>query len=412
MPLPYALRPLQHRNFRLWIAAQLVSLAGTWMQHTAQFWLMYRLTDSGLMLGLTGTLTLLPNLLLAFAGGAIADRFPRRGVLVAVKALAMLQATLLGLLALTGTVQPWHILALALFLGLVQALELPVRQAFVVELVPRALLPNAIGLVSSSFHVARFAGPAVAGVLIARLGEGPVILLNAASFTAPLLALWAMRLAARPAAAPGGHAGEGVFAGLAYARGHRPIRLTLVMIAAVSLLGSAATVLMPVFAAEVYGRGPETLGLLMGMLGAGSLLGALSLAWRREHGSQRRWVALAGLAVGAGLLGFSLSQVLWLGLVWLPLVGFAATTVFATGNAFIQVNVPDGLRGRVMALFAIALHGMVSLGQLALGALADLAGAPAAVSASALLLLVVSSLLALRLLRQPGGAAPEASRVG
>jgi MFS family permease len=381
------LRSLRHRNYRLWFFGQLVSLHGTWMQTTAQYWLLYRLTESGFMLGLAGTLTLLPNLLFSFLGGALADRVPKRGLLIGVKILALLQAVALGVLTLGGWIQPWHILGLALVLGLVQALEMPVRQSFVAEMVARPELANAIGLNSSLFHLARFFGPAVAGILIARFGEGPVFLINAVSFLAVIGALAAMHIAPGTQREGEGRARGGIFAGWHYARDHSPIRLTLAMIAAVSFFGGAATVLLPIFTSKVFDRGAEGLGLLMAMLGAGALAGALALARRPDADRLEQRVAATGVLVGAGWLIFARLDLYWLAMPALLVIGFAATSVYASGNALIQLSVPDALRGRVMALFTIALHGMVSLGQLVLGTAADLLGVQPTVTVSAVVLI-------------------------
>jgi MFS family permease len=387
----HTLRSLRHRNFRLFYLGQLVSLSGTWMQSLAQAWLMYRLTQSGLMLGLAGAALMLPSLVLGLYGGVLADRFSRRHLLLGAQALAMLQALVLATLTLGGWVQPWHILTLALLLGMVQAFELPARHSFVAQLVPRADLANAIALNASLFHASRLVGPAIAGVLVALIGEGWVFLINAVTFIAVLGSLLAIRLPQ----APEEHAptGKGLRAGLSYARHHAPVRAALSMVAAVSLLGSSAAVLMPVFAVEVFGVGAGRLGALMGAIGAGALVGAFVLAGRRDQVGLERVIAVAGIGTGLVLLLFALTPVFGLALVLLAGIGFCMTSVMASSNTFIQLAVPDGLRGRVMSLFSIALHGMVPLGNLAVGAVADLAGATWAVAVNGLLLMLVAAWL-------------------
>jgi MFS family permease len=288
----------------------------------------------------------------------------------------MLQALVLGVLTIGGWVTSWHVLLLALTLGLVQAVETPVRQSFIAQLVEREDLPNAIALNSSMFHLARFFGPAIAGVLVAWVGEGPVFLLNAVTFVAVLASLFALRLPARPGDAHATRGLTGMWSGFHHAVQHRLTRYLLAMVATVSLLGGSAIILMPIFVAVVFDHGPQSLGIFMGMLGAGSLMGALLLAHQRSFELLERRVALAGIGVGAGLLLFSLNELYETALVLLFVIGFASTTVFASSNALIQLAVPDHLRGRTMALFTICLHGMVSIGQLALGAAADLLGAP------------------------------------
>jgi len=392
-------RSLRHRNFRLYYLGQLVSLNGTWMQSVAQSWLIYRLTGSGFLLGLTGALTLLPNLLFGIYGGWLADRFARRRMLMIVQTLAMLQALLLGILTVSGLVQAWHILLLALALGLVQAVETPVRQSFISQLVPREDLTNAIALNSSMFHLARFIGPAIAGLLVAWIGEGPVFLINALTFVAVLISLFYLQLPPG-LARPGNRRGlTGLWSGFHYARTHALTRTLLILVATVSLLGAATAVLMPIFVAQVFSGGPQMLGIFMGMLGAGSLLGALLLAGQRDFALLERRVALAAVAVAVGLILFALNESYIPALAVLFLIGLASTTVFASSNALIQLAVPDELRGRVMALFTVSLHGMVSVGQLVLGALADLLGAPLSAGASGTVLLVFALLLGRMLYR-------------
>jgi len=367
------------------------------MQSVAQSWLVYRLTESGFMLGLVATLTLLPNLVLGIYGGWLADRFSRHKLLITVQILAMVQALILGILTISGWVVPWHILLLALALGLVQAVEAPVRQSFIAQLVLREDLPNAIALNSSMFHLARFIGPAIAGALVALVGEGPVFLINAVTFVAVLLSLFALQLPAMPKERDENRGLSGIWSGLHFAWQHKLTRLLLAVVAAVSLLGGSAIVLMPIFIVKVFERGPESLGIFMGILGAGSLMGALMLAQQREFQLLERRVAYAAVAVGIGLFVFALNESFNLALVILFMIGFASTTVFASSNAVIQLSVPDHLRGRTMALFTVCLHGMVSIGQLMLGTIADLVGAPLTLEASGTLLFVLTLLLAVAL---------------
>jgi len=384
----HALRSLRHRNFRLFYFGQLVSLSGTWMQSLAQAWLLYRLTGSGFMLGLASAASLVPSLVFGLYGGVLADRFSRRGLLIGAQTLAMVQAVVLGVLTLTGAVAPWHILTLALLLGLVQAIELPVRHSFVAGLVPRADLANAIALNASLFHASRLMGPAIAGMLVAAIGEGWVFLLNAVTFVAVLAVLVAIRLPrAEAASAPTVH---GMYAGLGYARRHAPIRAALSMVAAVSLLGSAAGVLLPVFAVQVFDVGAKRLGLLMGAIGAGALVGAFRLAGRRDPAGLERVIAFAGIGVGAALALFAATPSFLLALPLLALVGFSITSVNASSNAFIQLGVPDNLRGRVMSIYSVALHGMVPIGSLLAGAGADVIGPSLTVGVFGLALVTAS----------------------
>jgi len=383
----YTLRSLRHRNYRLYFLGQLVSLAGTWMQSLAQAWLIYRLTGSGLMLGLIGAMSMVPNLIFGLYGGVLADRLPRQNLLKIAQVLGLLQAVVLAALTLAGWVVPWHILVLALLLGFVQAFELPARHSFLAQLVPRNDLGNAIALNAGMFHMARFIGPAIAGVLVAVVGEGWVFLFNALTFIVALATLTAIRL---PEAAEGGPhtTAKGLRAGFEYAARHPAVRGGLLMMAAISLLASSATVLMPIFAAEVFGSGARSLGWLLGAVGAGAFIGAMVLAGRRDAAGLERIIAFAGLGVGLGLFAFSFTKTLAIALLILPLIGFCVTSVMISTNSFIQLSVEDNLRGRVMALFSIALHGMLPAGHLIAGASADAIGAPHTVTAAAVMLLI------------------------
>jgi len=376
-----------------------VSLNGTWMQSVAQSWLIYRLTESGFLLGLVGALVLFPNLIFGIYGGWLADRFARQKLLILAHVLAMLQALVLAVLTLGGWIMPWHILLLAFVLGLVQAIETPVRQSFLSQLVAREDLPNAIALNSSMFHLARFIGPAIAGVLVAWVGEGPVFLINAVTFIAIIFSLLTLRLPALPTRPDEKGRFKGILSGMHYAWNHKLIRSLLMLVAVVSLLGGATSVLMPIFIAQIFERGPESLGVFMSMLGAGSFLAALTLANQREFALLERRVALAAITFGIGLLVFAVNDGFVTALVILFMLGYASTTVYASSNALIQLAVEDHLRGRTMALFTICLHGMVSIGQLLLGSLADVFGAPLTTGLSGGLLLGLAILLAMILYR-------------
>lgn len=372
-------RSLRHRNFRLYFLGQLVSLHGTWMQHVAQSWLVYRLTDSSFMLGLTGFVGLLPILLFGLIGGVIADRLPRRRLLVGVQVAAMLQAALLALLTLLGWIQVWHILLLAALLGITRAFEMPARHALIAQMVERGDLLNAIALNASVFKIARFAGPALAGWLVAWVGEGMVFLVNALSFFAALAALCAMRLNESARAVPRSRRKD-LVEGVEYAWKARPIRLALGMVALLSVAGMSNSVLMPVFAREVFNAGPETLGLLLGALGVGALLGTLRLAQRSEVMGLDRLIGWAGVTTGLTLPLFAQAGDLIPALLALVVVGFSMTSVITSANTFIQLTVSDAVRGRVMALFSVLLMGLMSVGDLLAGTLGEWLGASTTVT--------------------------------
>ena len=368
-------RSLRHREFRLYFFGQMVSLHGTWMQNVAQAWLVYRLTNSSFMLGLVSFVSLVPVLVLGLVGGAAADRFPRRRLFLITQLLSLGQALTLAVLTLGGVVTVGQVMALAMVLGLAQAFEIPARHTLLAGLVPREDLHNAIALNSSLFNLARFVGPAVAGWLVALVGEGPVFLINALSFLAVVAALLAMR---PPAAPPvtGHTTGSRIGEGLRYARTQPPIRRALALVAVASLTGVPYMVLMPVFARQVFGGGPGILGVLLGAAGAGALVGALYLAQRQRSEGLERVMGAAGILAGLGLVAFSRTHALVAALAVLPVVGFAMTTLVASTNTFLQLSAPEALRGRVMSLFSVLFIGLAPVGNLSAGALAHALGAP------------------------------------
>lgn len=373
-------RSFRHRNYRLFFAGQLVSLVGTWMQTVAQSWLVYRLTGSPALLGLVGFASQIPILLLAPIGGVIADRCYRRHILLVTQATSMALASLLAFLTLSDRVQVWEVFVLAALLGLVNAFDIPARQAFVVEMVGREDLPNAIALNSSMFNGARLVGPAVAGLMVAAVGEGWCFLFNAASFLAVLGALLAMRLPARP---PGGATGKvlvQVVEGLVYVARTGPIRSLLLLLGLSSLTGMSYVVLMPVFADRILGGGPLTLGVLMSSAGFGALLGALTLAMRRELRGISTWIANGSLGFGLGLTLFAWSSNYWLSVVLLVGVGYAMMIQMASTNTLVQAMVPDAYRGRAMAAYSMMFMGMAPLGALLAGMAAEHTSAPMAVT--------------------------------
>lgn len=388
---PAMLRALRHRNFRLFFFGQLLSLPGTWIQMVAQSWLIYRLTDSAALLGLAGFANQFPVFLMAPFGGAVADRFDRRRLLIGTQVASSALALLLAALTLSGQVTVWQVFTLAALLGLVNGVDLPARQAFTVELVGREDLPNAIALNSSAFNSARLIGPAVAGVLVAATGEGWCFLLNGLSYVTVVAALAAMRLA--PVARPV-HTGSllaHIADGVRFVRGHVPIRSLLLLLGMVSLAGMPYAVLMPLFADRILGGGAQGLGILMSCAGGGALLGALALAARRSPRGLTAWVPWAAFGFGLGLVAFSLSRSFWLsGLLLVP-TGLALIVQMAASNTLLQLLVPDALRGRVMSLYSMMFMGMAPLGALLAGSLAELIGAPATVGGGGVLCMLAAA---------------------
>jgi len=377
--LPESLRSLRNRNYRLFCSGQIISLIGTWMQMVALSWLVYRLTGKATMLGLMTFCNLIPVFLLAPLGGLVADRVPLRRLLLTTQAVAMGLALGLALLTLTHQVRMWHLFLSALLLGTTNAFDNPARQVFVGETVPRADLMNGIALNSSMVTGARIAGPALAGVLVALVGEGWCFFLNAVSYLAVIAGLLAMTLPPRKPA-PVQSQGRRLLEGFALVRRTVPIRSLLVLLGLLSMLGTPYSVLMPIFAAQVFHGGARTFGLLSATSGAGALAGALTLACRPHFHGLGRWVAASALGFGLALAGFAYSRSLWLALPLLLLAGFCYMVEMAATNTLLQMMVPDGFRGRVMSIYAMMFLGMAPLGGLLAGGLAHRLGAPLTVA--------------------------------
>ena len=407
-------RALRHRNFRLFLGGQIISLAGTWMQQVALAWLVYRLTRSPFLLGLVGFAGQLPSLLLAPLAGVWADRSDRRRIVIATQALAMFQALVLSALVLTGRVAVVHVLVLSVFLGLVNGVDVPTRQAFLVEMVRgREDLANAIALNSSVFNAARLVGPAIAGFMIGLVGEGVVFLLNGLSYVAVIAALLAMEIDPRPAARrPTQPVWRELKEGVGYVLGFEPIRSLLLLIGLVSLVGVPFTVLMPVFATDVLHGGAHTLGLLMSSLGVGALGGALFLAARRSVRGLGRIILAAVTLFGLCLAGFGFSRNEWLSMALLVAAGFGMMVHMASSNTILQTIVDEDKRGRVMSFYAMAFMGTVPLGSLLSGALAARLGAPATVVLGGALCLLGAAAFARALPRLREQIRPIYARLG
>jgi MFS family permease len=359
-------RALSSRNYRIYFAGQLVSLAGTWMQQIAMIWLAWRLSNSAAVLGMVGFASQIPILVLGPFAGVITDRFDRRRILLATQVAAMLQAVVLTLLTWSGQVTPGWLIGLALLLGTINALDLPARQAFSAQLVEkREDLPNAIALNSLLMNSARFVGPALAGFAVATIGEAWCFAINAASYLAVLLALLAIRVV--PHRGEPGSAWQSFREGIAYVLGHQDIRPRLLTVAAVSFLVTPYAVMMPLFASEIYGGDARAYGLLIGSAGAGALFAGLYLASRQGTERLPRRVADAVLVAGAALTLFALNTVLALGFAIVMVLGFAVIAFIAGSNTLVQMQVADAYRGRVMAIFSMAFLGIAPLGSFTVG---------------------------------------------
>jgi MFS family permease len=369
-------RSLKHRNFQLFFSGQLISLVGTWMDTIAEAWLVYRLTGSSLLLGTVAFVGQIPVFLFAPLGGMAADRWNRRKIVIATQTVSMILAFLLAVLTLTKRITVAEVMVLAALMGVVNAFDLPARQAFLVEMVGREDLMNAIALNSSIFNGARIIGPSVAGVLVASVGEGWCFFANSVSYIAVIAGLLLMRIPPRTRQRELGSPFDHIVEGFRFVRDTAPIRAVLTLLGLVSLAAMPYAVLMPIFAARVLHGNARTLGALMTATGVGALGGALLLASRTKVQGLGRWITIACGCVGVSLIFFSLSRWQVLSTILLVPVGFSMMTYMASSNTLIQSMVPDRLRGRVMAVYAMMFMGMAPLGALLAGFSADHVGAP------------------------------------
>jgi MFS family permease len=348
------------------------------MQQVALTWLVYRLTGSAFLLGIVGFSGQLPTFILSPFAGVLADRVNRRRVVIITQTLAMVQATVLAVLTLSGIIAVWHIVALSVVLGLVNAFDVPTRQSFMLDIVEsRDDLGNAIALNSSMFNGARLVGPSIAGIVIAAIGEGLCFLLNAISYVAVIIALFAMRIHPKHGAAKRPQKVlEGFTEGFAYAFGFAPIRSILLLLSLVSVMGMPYTILMPVFAKDILHGGPHTLGFLMGATGVGAMTGALTLASRKSVRGLAKWIPIAASIFAVGLIGFALSRLIWLSMILLFVTGVGMMVQMASSNTIIQTIADDSKRGRVMSFYAMSFMGMAPFGSLLSGSLASSIDAP------------------------------------
>jgi MFS family permease len=385
------------------------------MQTIAQQWLVYRLTGSAMMLGLVNIMGLIPLLPLSLWGGSLADRFPKRSILVITQTAMMVQAFILAALAWTGAAEVWHVMVMAMALGAASAVDIPARQAFLVEMVEgREDLTNAIGLNSTIFNAARALGPAVAGMAVATTGEAGAFLVNGLSFIAVIVALLMMRLPARPPRGKVRSIGSHMVEGARYVWGQQVVLVLLSMVAVSAFLSMPYTTLLPVFAQDVLQESAQpllsflgtwitfqspdalTYGLLMAATGLGAVVGALFVASLPDTARRGRWLTLGNLAFPALLVGMALSRSFPLTLVLLVGIGFNYVAQNALANTLIQIAVPDDLRGRVMSFYSLTFQGMMRLGGMQAGVMGDLVGTPLAVGLGAAVCLVYGVLVAWR----------------
>ncbi|HEY7352840.1 MAG TPA: MFS transporter [Terriglobales bacterium] len=382
LSLPVTLRALKHRNFQLFFSGQLISLIGTWMQNVAQAWLVYRLTGSSLLLGSVAFAGQIPVFLTSPLGGIAADRYNRHRVVIGTQTTSMILAFVFAALTLTNRITVFEIFVLAVLRGIVNAFDIPGRQAFLVEMVGKEDLMNAIALNSSMFNGARIVGPAIAGIVVAKIGEGWCFFSDAVSYIAVIIGLLMMHVAPREQR-PTGSPIEHVIEGFRFVRETAPIRALLLLLGLVSLVAMPYTVLMPVFADRILHGGARGLGILMGATGVGALLGALTLATRTGVYGLGRWVMFSCGGFSLFLIGFAFSKTFWLSTALLVPVGFCMMLQMSSSNTLIQAMVPDRLRGRVMSVYSMMFMGMGPFGALIAGVIADHLGAPLAVTMGA-----------------------------
>jgi MFS family permease len=408
--LPATFRALRHRNYRLFFFGQMVSLIGTWMQMIAQQWLVYRLTGSATMLGVVSLIGLLPSIPMSLWGGSLADRYPKRNILIVVQATMMIQAFILSALTGTGLVQVWHVLVLAAVLASANAIDMPVRQSFVVEMVEgREDLTNAIGLNSTIFNAARAIGPALAGVMVAATGEAGAFFLNGVSFIAVLAGLFLMRIPAQPQRRTRASFGPHILEAARFVADRRPVLVLISLVAASAFLSMPYSTLLPVFAKTILKssaepmlaavctgsralldcRSPDALtyGLLMAAVGAGAVVGALTVASLPAQARRGPLLTAGNLLFPALLVGMALSRSFALTSALLLGVGFSFVFQQTLGNTLMQITTPDEMRGRVMSFYTMTTQIAMRLGGMQAGSMADLFGAAIAVGVGAALCL-------------------------
>ncbi len=388
---------LRHPNYRLWFLGQLVSLAGSWMQTTAQGYLVFELTRSPVFLGYVGFAAGIPSWIFTLYGGVIADRLPRRMVIMFAQSAMMVLAFVLAGLVVTGLVQPWHVIVLALFSGVANSFDAPARQAFVVELVDREDLTNAIALNSTMFNAAAVVGPAIAGVIYALLGPAWCFTLNGLSYLAVIAALLAMRLPPFVARTRQGSTGDQLRQGLSYVKGEHATRTLILNMAVVSLFGISMVTLFPAWSVNVLGGDVRTNGLLLAARGLGAMSGALMIAWLGQRVARGRLWTIGSFVMPVTMAAFAAARWLPASLALLICLGWGFMVVANSANALVQTRVPDELRGRIMSIFTLTFFGGMPLGALLAGAMAERFSEPATVLINAGVILTISLLIFWRL---------------
>lgn len=392
------LSALRYRDFKFFFLSQLISLSGTWMQSVAQLWLVYSLTNSPFYLGIVSAFAYLPILFFSALGGVIADRFLKRNLLILTSVLSIVPALLLGILTHMDIITVWQIAVLASILGTINAFDIPARQAFLVEMVGKRSLTNAIALNAAAFHGARMIGPVLAGIIITHGGVPVCFYLNALSFVAVIIALSKMDIKGDMMVRSKGFLKD-FMEGIHFIKSKPEIYRIISLIFIFSLIGIPYITFLPVFAVKVLQRGPQGYGFLVSVAGAGALSAALFIAIKGDIEKKNRYLSLSALCFSGSLFAFSLSKVFYLSLVALACVGWGIVSFMVTANGFIQLSVPDNQRGRVMSVYALVFLGTFPIGNSLLGILSDSIGTVFTVSLASLLCIIASAIFSFRLLR-------------
>jgi MFS family permease len=381
---PRAFRSLRHKNFRLYWSGQIISQIGTWMQIVAQGWVVYSLTDSPLMLGLVNFAALLPVVPVSLLAGVLTDRFPRRELIIITETVLMAQALIMAGLLWTGTLQVWHVIVLSFILGAASAIEQPARLAFVVDVVGKEDLSNAVALNSSGYNSARIIGPAIAGMLIAAIGEAACFFVNGISFIAVILALFAIKVNGEQRKREALPVAGGLKDGFKYMKDSKIILGLLFVISIASFLTIPYIALMPAIAKDKLQVGADGLGFLMTAVGVGAIAGALLVA-NLQSGKRGKWLLVANVIGPIFLILFVYSGSYWLSLILVALVGASNSIRLTLANSLTQLTTSDRYQGRVMSIFNLLFNGMSRVGALAIGGLAEVVSTTWALGISALI---------------------------
>jgi MFS family permease len=404
--LPSTFNSLRHRNYRLFFFGQMISLIGTWMQWTAQGWLVYQITGSKTMLGVIGMVATLPMLLLSNLGGVAADRFPRRTILLVTQTSSLIMPLILADLVLLGYVEVWHIALLAGLLGVVNSFDMPARQAFVVEMVGRDDLLNAIGLNSGIFNSARIMGPAVAGIVMASVGVGYCFMINGISYLAVIMGIYMMRLPDFKRERQMGSFLRKLVAGFAYVKKDKRLLGIMIILAIISIFGFSYTRLLPAFAKDIFNVGDLGYGEMLSFNGIGAIVGSLTVASMTRRKDKREALVAGVLIFCLAVTAFSLTSNFTSGLLMLLILGTGMIMFMTTANTMIQTIVPDEYRGRVMGVWAFVFGGSMPVGSLAVGVAAEYIGLALTVKIGALVC-AFAALAASLVARNAGTAGAE-----